>query len=197
MNKFTPLSASISAVLLSLVVSTTKAQTPSTAIPAQIRDDLAVRNLDIHWPQGYVPETAQLFAHNETAVNASCAAVWTHLIDAPAWPKWYQNSKDVRVAQGASLAKDSHFSWSTFDLPIQSSIFEFEPGRRLAWFGHGPDMHAYHTWHLKDAAAGCLVVTEEVTNGPAAAIWRAKDPAALHIGHDAWLAGLKNVVEAR
>jgi len=37
-----------------------------------INGDGAQRNLDIHWPKGQHPEDADLYAHNEIMVNASC-----------------------------------------------------------------------------------------------------------------------------
>ena len=60
-----------------------------------MKDDLAHRSSDIHWPSGFEPEKADLFAHNDLIINASCERVWTHIIDASRWPTWYPNSKDV------------------------------------------------------------------------------------------------------
>ena len=37
--------------------------------------DLAARAMGIHWPTGFEPERADLFAHNETVVEASCETV--------------------------------------------------------------------------------------------------------------------------
>lgn len=182
-------------IAASLTLSSAMAQ---SSVPAPIAADLAQRSHDVRWPQGYAPADAQLFAHNDVLINASCDAVWTHLSAAVTWPSWYSNAKDVRLDDASpSLKADSHFSWSTFGLPIRSSIFELEPGRRLAWFGHGPGMHAYHTWLLTPENGRCKVITEEVTNGPAAAAWRAQNPGALHDGHDVWLSSLKRVVEQR
>jgi hypothetical protein len=36
------------------------------------KDDLAHRSPDIHWPTGFEPEKADLFAHNDLIINASC-----------------------------------------------------------------------------------------------------------------------------
>jgi hypothetical protein len=38
----------------------------------QMARDLATRDRDIHWPAGFEPEKADLFAHNEARLNASC-----------------------------------------------------------------------------------------------------------------------------
>jgi hypothetical protein len=69
--------------------------------------DLAARAMGIHWPTGFEPERADLFAHNETVVEASCETVWQHIIDAHAWPQWYPNASGVRLLGGAgALAPD-------------------------------------------------------------------------------------------
>src|SRR5579859_6051830 len=45
-----------------------------------MKDDLAHRSPDIHWPAGFEPEKADLFAHNELIINASCERVWAQII---------------------------------------------------------------------------------------------------------------------
>ena len=44
--------------------------------------DGAQRSNQIHWPDGFQPEQADLFAHNEIFVHASCKKVFTNLADA-------------------------------------------------------------------------------------------------------------------
>ena len=43
-----------------------------------MQDDLAARSHDIRWPQDFDPAKADLFAHNELAMNASCEQIWQH-----------------------------------------------------------------------------------------------------------------------
>jgi hypothetical protein len=62
-----------------------------------INTDSAQRNPDIHWPKGQHPEDADLFAHNEIMVNASCETVFANIVDAQSWPSWYPNSHNVVV----------------------------------------------------------------------------------------------------
>jgi hypothetical protein len=59
--------------------------------------DGAQRSKDIHWPDGFHPEQADLFAHNEIVIHASCARVFANIVDAQAWPSWYTNSHNVRL----------------------------------------------------------------------------------------------------
>jgi hypothetical protein len=71
-----------------------------------MKDDLAHRSPDIHWPTGFEPEKADLFAHNDLIINATCERVWTHIIEASRWPTWYPNSKDVEIQGGDPVLRD-------------------------------------------------------------------------------------------
>ncbi len=53
---------------------------------AMINDDLAVRSKEIHWPDGFAPDGADVLAHNEVIVNAPRSTVWRHLVEAEKWP---------------------------------------------------------------------------------------------------------------
>lgn len=165
--------------------------------PPALPDDWAKRSAEIHWPASHTPDKADLFAHNEGFIRANCAVVWQRLIEAKNWPQWYPNSKDVRIVAGGSdaLESGSQFAWSTFGLQVASRVNEFVPQARLGWFGEADGIDAYHTWLLMPANDGCQVVTEEVVKGPGAVALRNSDLAAMHKGHDLWLATLKAVAE--
>lgn len=151
---------------------------------------------DPHWPPALAPGQAALFSHNEVEVNASCARVWSVLIDAPHWPDWYSNARDVTIAGGTSqLALGSHFNWRTFGVAVQSEVLEFEPFSRLSWQGRTQGMTAYHTWRLDSLPGRCHVVTQETNDGPAALALRRDKPDAIHEGHVLWLAQLKAATE--
>ena len=62
-----------------------------------IIEDIQRRSAHIHWPQGIVPEQADLFAHNDIVIAAPPGKIWEHLIHATAWPDWYSNASDVTV----------------------------------------------------------------------------------------------------
>jgi len=162
-------------------------------------EDLANRSKEIHWPAGFDPLKADLFSHNELFINASCERVWKHIVEAPKWPQWYPNSKDVHIINGGGsvLNEGSMFRWTTFGLPIESKINEFVPFSRIGWFGYVPGSRPafYHTWYLTPRADGCQVVTDEVGNGPDAAELRKNDEGLMHRGHDLWLATLRWVAE--
>jgi hypothetical protein len=81
-----------------------------------INGDGAQRNPDIHWPKGQHPEDADLFAHNEIMVNASCEIVFANIVDGQSWPSWYPNSHNVVVHDSPDnkLLEGAKFSWDTF-----------------------------------------------------------------------------------
>lgn len=175
----------------------------STAQDTQVRtvieDDLDRRSPDIHWPAGFTPDKADLFAHNEIQIAASCTKVFNTITRAEKWPSWYPNSKDVKVhgSRDGTLRAGSRFDWNTFGLAVQSRIHEFVSGRRIGWFGNAENLKAYHTWLLTPKAGGCFVQTEEVVKGQGAIDLRKSDPAAMHKGHDVWNETLKAAAEAR
>jgi hypothetical protein len=164
-----------------------------------MKQDLANREQDIHWPQGFAPSQADLFSHNELLINATCERIWSHIIDAAKWPEWYPNSKEVKI-NGDSVLKDGTvFRWTTFGLPLESKVNEFVPYARIGWYGYAPGTEPsfYHTWYLKPQGDACLVVTDEVGRGKDAAHLRETDEALMHRGHDLWLATLKWVSEGK
>src|SRR6202522_3648291 len=159
-----------------------------------MKDDLAHRSPDIHWPAGFEPEKADLFAHNEARLNASCDTVWRHIVDARAWPTWYPNAQDVTLLGNAeALAPDVRWHWTTFGLAIESRVHEFVPGRRLGWFGGAPGEAPafYHSWLLKPDNNGCRAIMDEAGVGPGAAAFREADQGRMHRGHALWLATLE------
>ena len=163
-----------------------------------MRQDLADRERDIHWPEGFAPTQADLFSHNALLINASCERIWGHIIDATKWPQWYPNSKDVHIDGGDVLESGTVFHWSTFGLPLESKVNEFVPYTRIGWYGYAPGAAPtfYHTWYLKPHGDACLVVTDEVGKGKDAAHLRETDESLMHRGHDLWLATLRKSVGA-
>ena len=164
-----------------------------------MKSDLANREKDIHWPQGFDPSQADLFSHNELLINASCARIWSHIIDASKWPEWYPNAKEVKVTGDNVLKDGTVFRWITFGLPIESKVNEFTPYTRIGWYGYAPGTAPsfYHTWYLKTRGDACLVVTDEVGKGKDAVHLRETDQSLMHRGHDLWLATLKWVSEGK
>jgi Polyketide cyclase / dehydrase and lipid transport len=142
---------------------------PTGNLAMTMKDDLANRSREIHWPQGFEPEKADLFAHNQLLINASCERVWKHIVEATRWPEWYPNSRDVRFVSGdQALTERSVFRWTTFSFPLESRVNEFTPHNRIGWYGYavGAAPTFYHTWYLAPQEENaCLVVTDEIGKG--------------------------------
>lgn len=166
----------------------------AAATPPIIAGDLKERSSQIAWPAPFSPETDPVFAHNERVIAAPCDRVWDVLVNAPRWPAWYRNARDVRLGGGALALEDATtFHWTTFDIEVDSVVFEHARrggGARLGWYGKAKDLDACHRWLLLPEGGHCRVVTEEVVRGPAAEAFRKKAPAALHDGHAVWLESL-------
>ena len=47
-----------------------------------VKQDLADREKDIHWPEGFNPSQADLLSRNAQLINASCQRIWGHIVDA-------------------------------------------------------------------------------------------------------------------
>jgi uncharacterized protein YndB with AHSA1/START domain len=196
-----PRRAAISGAVLGAAVTLSAAAALAAETPrGQMASDLAARAREIHWPAGFAPERAELFAHNDAHMNAPCETVWRHVVDARTWPEWYPNAAGVRLLGGAkALGPAVRWRWRTFGLTIESRVHEFESGRRLTWFGGAPGGAPtfYHAWLLTPQAGGCRVVMDEAGIGAGAAAFRAADEGRMHRGHTLWLATLQWVSEGR
>ena len=127
-------------------------------------EDIQRRSAHIHWPQGIVPEQADLFAHNDIVIAAPPGKIWEHLIHATAWPDWYSNARDVTViASSGLLGAGVTFDWITFGAHIHSTVHEFEPTARIGWYGQTDQWLAYHTWLLEPRDEGTTYVVMEET----------------------------------
>ena len=51
----------------------------------------------VHWPDGYAPASARVYAHNELVIPTSPDRIWEWLVRARQWPHWYPNSWSVKI----------------------------------------------------------------------------------------------------
>jgi hypothetical protein len=163
-----------------------------------VDDDLIERSVNIHWPDGYDPGHADLFAHNTIIIDAPTATIWAKLTAAAAWPTWYSNASDVVVNDPAgTLSEGVTFNWTTFGLKIASTVAEYVPHTRIGWYGTGDQLRAYHTWLLIPRhGKSTYVVMEETGIGPAARHLAQTNPGHMHRGHDLWNSSLKFACES-
>jgi hypothetical protein len=148
------------------------------------------------WPDRQRPDRCPVSSHNERLIAAPSDHVWAWLVRAPRWPTFYANAQRVEIEGGGdALTAGATFRWTTFHLRVRTTVQEFEPGRRLAWFGTGYGSAGYHTWTLEPVGEHCRVVTEETQRGLLPSLGRLYIRGALHRQHAAWLEGLARVAE--
>ena len=120
------------------------------------------------------------------------------LIEAPHWPDWYRNAKDVVLdGGGTELAASDRFDWTTFGLRVASTVREFDPCTRLGWEGAGRGSTGYHRWDLQRTDGGTLIVTEEVQGGVLATVLGPVVRRSIEKQHQRWLEALGETAAAR
>ena len=191
----------------------------TTQEPDAVSRDWAERSPEIHWPTPMFNGAAEIFAHNQIVINASCEKVWDHLIHADLWPHWCAFCGKVRIWGGAQvLQKKGKFTWLSTDLPqdvpladmplrswVDSVVVEYDQPSRLGFSTWGRAtmstrvlVDSYYNWYIKPIGPKkCVVTFEEVATGVAARYGRAAYPELVHVSHDDWLQGLKRISEAR
>jgi len=143
------------------------------------------------WPEAHRPDRCPVSSFNELSIAAPAERVWAWLVRAPRWPEFYRNARRVEIEGGADeLTAGVTFRWTTFNLRVQTTVTEFEPARRLAWFGKGYGSTGYHSWTFEPRGDQCHVITEETQRGILPSLGRFYIRGALHRQHQAWLDGL-------
>ena len=149
----------------------------------------------IQWPEGYHPDEASFFVHNEIEINADPQVVWDILLQAEIWPEWYEGASDVQVLTNETgrLEAQSIFSWKTMGQDFSSTtIKEFEAPYRLGWEATKNNIRGYHAWLIiPNANGGCRVVTSETQHGFLTLMQKIFVPNKLRKLHDIWLEELK------
>jgi hypothetical protein len=149
-------------------------------------------DLAIRWPERFLPERAPVHVVNSLTVSAAPEAVWTALIRAQDWPRFYGNASKVAIEDGGpNLFDEARFTWRTFGVDLESQVREFQPFERIAWLATAPLIEAYHAWLiLPEPGGGCRIVTEETQRGVAAVVGRLVFPGRMERWHQRWLEGL-------
>jgi len=123
-------------------------------------------------------------------IDAPIENVWQWLIAAPLWPTWFRNAANVRLDSGNLLSSDVRFRWSQTGVALDSTVQEFAPFERLAWFAKSPLVRAYHTWDLREIGGRTSVVTDETQQGIMPTLLGFALRGQMLKLHDLWLAEL-------
>lgn len=124
----------------------------------------------IRWPKDMRPSQCAIHFTNELEVAVSPAEIWAVLTDTSAWHLFYPGVQEVEIQGGGkALHLGTRFETNLAGQDIAASVEEFEPKKRIAWFG-GPtsasDSVAYHAWIITPTPEGCHLWTEETMRGP-------------------------------
>jgi hypothetical protein len=148
------------------------------------------------WPPGYDPERCAVYARNELFLRCPPEAAFEMLIAAASWPRWYPNSRDVRVSSDdRRLGPGVSFTWRTFGVRVRSKVLAFDQAV-ISWDAHAIGLHACHRWLLRPDGDGTRMITEECQNGAVAWVIRPLMNRALHSAHDLWLQRLAERIRA-
>lgn len=159
---------------------------------------------EIIWPERFTPGLTDNFVSNEIIVaGLSVARIWPHINDTSAWPTYYSNASDIRFHDGSGpgLHQGSRFRFTTFGLPIEAEVTEYEPPSagttaRLAWHGWvsgSPEeaLDVHHAWLFEDLPGGRVrILTQESQIGKPAQDMARKRPNPMLNGHQDWIDGL-------
>jgi len=147
----------------------------------------------VNWPSGYGPSKSKFFVHNEIAIAAPADTVWRILVQAEAWPDWYEGAYNVSIvnSEKATLESNTVFMWNTMGLDFESIVKEFEAPYRLSWESKKKSIQGYHAWLIIPTSTGCRVITDESQNGWLTFFEKLFQPKKLKRLHDVWLRELK------
>ena len=154
-------------------------------------------NDQIDWPPDYELDKTVFYIHNRIDINASPQTVWNILIQAEAWPDWYQGIREVKVLNDSdsTIKPDSKLTFNTMNRDFNGIIKEFKPYERLAWETIHEKLNAYHAWLIIPNENGCSVITDESQYGKLAKLQIIFVPNKLRKLHDKWLEELKKKAE--
>ena len=160
----------------------------------------------IIWPERFTPGTTDNFVSNEIIVPGIYAdEVWDCLTDTAKWPSYYGNVSDIRFhdGKGPVLREGSRFRFTTFGLPIDAKITEYEAPvdnrpARIAWHGwmdaapgREKVLDVHHAWLFEDLPGDRVrILTQESQLGEKARELAATLPNPMLNAHQDWLDGL-------
>lgn len=157
----------------------------------------AQTSYSINWPPEYEPSKSKFFVHNEIEIAASPEKVWAILMEAEAWPDWYEGASNVAISNSnkRSLEANSVFTWKTMGLNFESTIKEYEAPYRLSWESKKESIQGYHAWLIIPTDTGCRVITDESQNGWLTFFEKTFQGKKLQYLHNVWLGELKKKAE--
>lgn len=148
----------------------------------------------VRWPDEFNPERTKWFVYNEIEINATPEKVWTILIDAKKWHRFYKGLEspvEYLDSNATTLRTGLPFKIHTMGLRLTPVIKEFIPNERMAWEVRRSNLTAYHAWVIIPTEKGCKLITPESQNGFLTLLQKMFQPNKLLNLHEHWLEQIK------
>ena len=110
-----------------------------------------------------IDANAPVIARHSTTIAAPLSLVWQLHTGIDAWPTW-QKAIDEAHLDGA-FAAGAVFTWRTYNLRIESTVYQVEPERHTLWGGPSEGITGIHSWTFTPVPGGVRVETEESWSG--------------------------------
>lgn len=141
-----------------------------------------------------VDREAPVLAQHEIDIHASVDEVWRLHTDVNAWTTWQTDITEARM--DGRMEPGASFSWSSFDFPVTSTVYEVTDHERILWGGTGAGITGIHEWIFEATSEGVHVVTNESFSGAPVEAARENLQQLLDASLLAWLAHLKRAAES-
>jgi hypothetical protein len=145
-------------------------------------------------PPTDIDRGAPVVAHHEIDIAAALEVVWQLHTHVNEWPSWNLEITAAKLEE--KFKPGNHFTWTSWDLTVTSTIHAVEDHFRTLWSGPAEGIMGIHEWCFEEAPSGVHVATNESFSGdPVEA-----DPDGLRSALDsslvAWLGRLKTQAES-
>lgn len=140
-----------------------------------------------------INKTAPAVATHELVIHAPLGKVWDLITKVDRWPDWNPAVKTAKL--GGPLKVGATFNWKSGQVPIESTVQEYEPMTRLVWTGKAIGTRAIHVWSFEVTSAGTVVSTSESFEGWLVNLMRKSMQTSLDRSLVAWLKELKHQAE--
>jgi uncharacterized protein YndB with AHSA1/START domain len=144
-------------------------------------------------PSG-VDREAPVLAQHEIDIRAPVDEVWRLHTDVNAWTTWQTDITEAHL--DGPMEPGTSFSWSSFDFPVTSTVYEVTDYERILWGGTAGGITGIHEWIFEVTPEGVHVITNESFSGAPVEAARANMQQLLDASLVAWLAHLKRAAES-
>jgi len=138
---------------------------------------------------------APVVARHSAVIAAPVGVVWRLHTNVDAWPSWQHEIDEAHL--DGPFAPGAAFTWHTYNLRINSTVYQVEPERHTLWGGPSEGITGIHAWTFTPVPGGVRVDTEESWSGESVQAAKATMQAGLDAALTGWLGNLAVAAEQR